>query len=268
MKHYLINDAAKKLNIESHVLRYWEEELQLSIERNKQGHRLYTEEDLNRFLYIKELKKEGLQLRAIREKVHKAEDWAKDVTQISQDENEELKMAAGQPQEMKKQEKTSQGDPIRNEQTGGQTKSVPGQVSQVVISTVSDNQYRVAETSRQRQEKAMKLCMMLQQMVGQAVKQENEAMLSELKKSVAETVSKEMDYQFRMQEQREEEHYQRIDALLREKSNRKRLFQQKDAKEKEKTRADKQQEKKKEKMTKAERDKEMLMEKKRRDAGT
>ena len=70
MNYYQIADAAKKVNVESHVLRYWEEELQLPIERNKQGHRLYTDEDLNRFLYIKELKKEGLQLRAIRTKVH------------------------------------------------------------------------------------------------------------------------------------------------------------------------------------------------------
>ena len=77
MKYYQITDAAKKLDVESHVLRYWEEELELPIERNKQGHRLYTEEDLQRFRYIKELKKEGLQLRAIRMKVHKAEDWAK-----------------------------------------------------------------------------------------------------------------------------------------------------------------------------------------------
>ena len=68
MNYYQIADAAKKVNVESHVLRYWEDELQLPIERNKQGHRLYTDEDLSRFLYIKELKKEGLQPRAIRTK--------------------------------------------------------------------------------------------------------------------------------------------------------------------------------------------------------
>lgn len=35
MKHnnYSISDAAKKLNIEAHVLRYWEEELGLDIPR-------------------------------------------------------------------------------------------------------------------------------------------------------------------------------------------------------------------------------------------
>ena len=35
-KHfYLISDAAKTLKVETHVLRYWEEELGLSIPRNK-----------------------------------------------------------------------------------------------------------------------------------------------------------------------------------------------------------------------------------------
>ena len=34
-KHfYLISDAAKTLKVETHVLRYWEEELGLSIPRN------------------------------------------------------------------------------------------------------------------------------------------------------------------------------------------------------------------------------------------
>ena len=31
---YLINEAAKEVHVESHVLRYWEEELELPINRN------------------------------------------------------------------------------------------------------------------------------------------------------------------------------------------------------------------------------------------
>ena len=31
--HYLISDASKKVDVESHVLRYWEEELEME-ERN------------------------------------------------------------------------------------------------------------------------------------------------------------------------------------------------------------------------------------------
>ena len=34
-----IKEAAKKLHVEAHVLRYWEDELKLDIKRNAQGHR-------------------------------------------------------------------------------------------------------------------------------------------------------------------------------------------------------------------------------------
>lgn len=67
MSHYLfISDAAKEVKVESHVLRYWEEELHLPIKRNELGHRYYTEEDVDRFKEIKDLKERGLQLKAIK----------------------------------------------------------------------------------------------------------------------------------------------------------------------------------------------------------
>ena len=37
--HYLISDASRKVDVESHVLRYWEEELEMNIPRNEMGHR-------------------------------------------------------------------------------------------------------------------------------------------------------------------------------------------------------------------------------------
>ena len=57
--YYLISDAAKQVQVESHVLRYWEEELGLPIKRNELGHRFYTEEDIARFISIKSLKEKG-----------------------------------------------------------------------------------------------------------------------------------------------------------------------------------------------------------------
>ena len=67
MQNYLfISDAAKEVKVESHVLRYWEEELHLPIKRNELGHRYYTEEDVERFKQIKGMKERGLQLKAIK----------------------------------------------------------------------------------------------------------------------------------------------------------------------------------------------------------
>ncbi len=65
-KIYLISDAAKQVQVESHVLRYWEEELELPIKRNELGHRYYTEEDIAMFKEVRDLKERGLQLKAIR----------------------------------------------------------------------------------------------------------------------------------------------------------------------------------------------------------
>lgn len=63
---YMISEAAKKLQVESHVLRYWEEELGLEIGRTDMGHRYYTEEDIQLFLCIQKLKNEGMLLRDLK----------------------------------------------------------------------------------------------------------------------------------------------------------------------------------------------------------
>ena len=65
--HYMISEAAKRVNMETHVLRHWEEELGLDIGRTEMGHRYYTEEDLRLFHCIKELKEQGMLLKELKE---------------------------------------------------------------------------------------------------------------------------------------------------------------------------------------------------------
>ncbi len=67
---YMIGDAATAVNVEAHVLRYWEEELDLSVPRNEMGHRYYTKENIHEFMRIKELKEQGYQLRTIKKILH------------------------------------------------------------------------------------------------------------------------------------------------------------------------------------------------------
>ena len=64
--HYMIKEAAKRVNVETHVLRYWEEELNLTIGRTEMGHRYYTEEDVQLFNCIKELKEQGMLLKDLK----------------------------------------------------------------------------------------------------------------------------------------------------------------------------------------------------------
>lgn len=62
---YSVSETAKLLDVQSHVLRFWEDELHLPIDRNEMGHRYYTRYDIQVLLAIKELKKKGLALKEI-----------------------------------------------------------------------------------------------------------------------------------------------------------------------------------------------------------
>lgn len=65
-ERYLIKEAAALVGVESHVLRYWEEELKMEIHRNGMGHRYYTKKDIELLTKVRNLKDKGLQLKAIR----------------------------------------------------------------------------------------------------------------------------------------------------------------------------------------------------------
>ena len=63
---FMISEAAKQVKVESHVLRYWEEELNLEIGRTEMGHRYYTKDDIQLFRCIKKLKDEGMLLKDLK----------------------------------------------------------------------------------------------------------------------------------------------------------------------------------------------------------
>ena len=56
---FMISEAAKKVQVESHVLRYWEEELHIPIGRTEMGHRYYTQDDIQLFSVLKNLRMKG-----------------------------------------------------------------------------------------------------------------------------------------------------------------------------------------------------------------
>lgn len=176
---YLISETAKLVGVESHVLRYWEEELKLPIRRNELGHRYYTREDVEQFREIKKLKQQGLQLKAIRT--------------VLTDSTLQVMV------------------PIREH-----------------IQPVRSTQAELNERDdRQLQDKSARLQLLLHNLVAQAVRENNQDLTREIK----ETIMKEMDYQFRIQEEenekrdrqrteREEEHYKKLDELIKQYSGR------------------------------------------------
>ncbi len=97
---YMISDTAKKVDVEAHVLRYWEEELEIGISRTELGHRYYTEEDIKLFQKIKELKERGLQLKAIKvliPELEKRKPEKEDRLPVIQKEKEEKEQAETLP---------------------------------------------------------------------------------------------------------------------------------------------------------------------------
>lgn len=204
-EYLLISDAAKQVKVESHVLRYWEEELHLPIKRNELGHRYYTKEDVERFKEIKSMKERGLQLKAI-------------------------KMIL----------KDGKLDVLSEEKTEKEAPVTPRMAIKIVDETVKKAAPAPAqETSlsgENREEKVKRLQWILQQMIREAVRENNQELCRELKESMV----KELDYQFRSREEREEErdrrleqrseeYYQKMDELLRKKTKGRLQKQPKDA---------------------------------------
>lgn len=187
-KIYLISDAAKQVQVESHVLRYWEEELKLPIKRNEMGHRYYTEEDIARFREIKDLKEQGLQLKAIRNMLQRGRLGVLDCVERKMDMEEKS---------------------LKDE----------GMKRHVVM--VNKGEF-MPVTEESREAKSLRLQQLLKNMIMEAVRSNNREVCEEIK----ETMLKELDYQFRVQEEREderdaarislqEEHYRQIDELIR-----------------------------------------------------
>lgn len=78
---FMISDAARQIGVETHVLRNWEDELELTIGRTELGHRYYTEKTIYLFQKVKELREKGFQLKAIKvliPEIQKKEDFIKE----------------------------------------------------------------------------------------------------------------------------------------------------------------------------------------------
>lgn len=202
MEHLLISDAAKRVQVESHVLRYWEEELNLPIKRNELGHRYYTDKDIERFVQIKTMKERGLQLKAIKMIL---KDGKLDV--LSPGEDVEM-----EPIELN-ESLSDAGEDANTIHTG------------LAIDIVRKEELE-EEKEETREEKAKRLQWLLQQLIRETLQENNK----ELCKEIRDGIVKELDYQFRCQDEREqerekerekrnEEYYKKMDELLRKKSS-------------------------------------------------
>ena len=99
MEGIMIKEAAKMLDVESHVLRYWEEELGLNIKRNSMGHRFYDERDIKLFSDVKELKRRGLSLKEIRDCIERKKKMEKTINSVTEREKKDVSKKVSEPVE-------------------------------------------------------------------------------------------------------------------------------------------------------------------------
>ena len=185
--HYLISDASKKVDVESHVLRYWEDELELAIPRNEMGHRYYTEAHIRLFQQIKELKEKGYQLKAIKTALDKIMEDGKDPVIPDELLEESVTRALKESAVV-----TDSGD--------GETGLAEVQnTAQVMIA----------------QEKMEQFQEIMNHIIGRALEVNNEQLSQDVSSIVNDKVVKELEYLMRVKDEKEEERFKQLDELFR-----------------------------------------------------
>ena len=177
---YMISDAARQVGVEAHVLRSWEEELDIKIGRTELGHRYYTDKTIFVMKKVRELREKGFQLKAIKVLIPEIQRKAEDTKEERDSE--------------KKDEKT----PVNTETE--KSAEEPQVVNQHTLISVSDNLDNLEK---------------FEDIVGNIVKRALQENNVELENRIADTVLKEMDVLMRIQEKKEEERYRNLDETIR-----------------------------------------------------
>ena len=246
---YIISDASKKIDVVPLALRYREEELGLNIPRNEMGHRYYREEDIKILKNVKVLKEQGFQLRAIKmilPNIHKIETLdAKSMLLLRNELNERV-FELESKQEMhdiqvvkQKVDKQTQGDcsnlihldDVRGEHINNSNeeflkssdkKEVVTEKATAVCSANIENEETglehispINEALVNREDKMVQFKGIMSDLILNALRQNTEELSNNIGKVVSLNMAKELDYQFREKEQREEERYKHLDETIR-----------------------------------------------------
>lgn len=293
---YMISEAAKKLQVESHVLRYWEDELGLEIGRTDMGHRCYTEDDIQLFLCIQKLKNEGMLLRdlkfmipeltAARKRLNAArtEDAEEDVAGGVEDgsstaeagkaDGAQASDAGGKTNSIQSDEPDSKADGVHTGKAGSEANGRTGDIQAGVTgstqngmqaggtgstqngmqtgrtgsksgdiqtagadSRTDDIRAGVADRAADGMKETVSLASahpaapeadviqvtqleQVRSLIGDVltdvVSANNETLKKDISRKVTSDVIREMDFLFQANERREEEHYRKLDVLIRQ----------------------------------------------------
>ncbi len=186
MEMIMIKDAAKNLGVESHVLRYWEEELGIEIKRNSMGHRYYDERDIKMFQEVKELRDRGFSLKDIKEGIERQRNQLKPVKQVVVEE-------------------------IKGEGLNGLEDKLARVAEKEEANKASEesNELKIVDF------KTAQLQTMMNKIVANALKENKDIITSSIKSELTSDVMRQFDTVMREKEEKEEERYRKLDETIR-----------------------------------------------------
>ncbi len=195
----MIKEAAKLLGVETHVLRYWEDELELVIKRNSMGHRYYDERDIKMFKGVMELKERGMSLKDIRTKIlQKKRNSDVDESDIHKNIKEKNIHRV--------EERTDVEDVAEEEQISlGQKQATSLEEKQ---STNDD--YKVVDF------KVAQMQAVMNKIVANALRENKEIITTSIKSEITEDVMRQFDTVMREKEEKEEARFRKLDEVLRQ----------------------------------------------------
>lgn len=243
---YTISEAARLLSVENHVLRYWEEELELNIPRNELGHRYYREEEIQLLHCIKELKNKGFQLKAVKEVLPDLEqkkliDIHKLLTTQEEFENQELEETRQEKdlQSGRENEQQSNSRLYSSEENGRNTfgnssgnnkkGGTNNKNSNTNHNNASNNETEKEDRNckviaihqnesaaiARHEEKMQQFEEIMGRIVGKALREQAENLGDAMGNHICNKMLREVDELMVEQEQREEERYKRLDEAIR-----------------------------------------------------
>lgn len=185
---YTISDAAKMVKVESHVLRYWEDELSLEIPRNEMGHRYYTQREIDIFCQIRALKDKGFQLKSI-----------KDVMEIVFDNEKATNII-------------SLENVRQNYEENAEKESKASEAKELLPTLEKEN---VPEKTVSAAEKMHHFKYIMDAIIMQALQKNNHKLEEDITELVTERLMHEMDVMEQQREQKEELRFRKLDEAIR-----------------------------------------------------
>lgn len=211
-RRYSISQAGRLVGVENHVLRYWEDELHLEIPRDRKNQRYYTKLHIEMFQKINELKEKGYQLKAIEPVLKRMLAGEKDL-----DLNEALRQNAvdilRQASAGAVQENLNEGDSMNEESVES---NMDGEARTEVAARTEEEQEHAVMSQQEKLEQFQQLMNhIIGNAIGQAMRQNNEALSEEISRQVNDRMVQELEYMMRISDEKEEERFKALDETLR-----------------------------------------------------